>query len=38
MTDFLKILKYKISLKICPGGAKFFHTDRHEAKTLFNIL
>jgi hypothetical protein len=28
LTDFLKILEYKISWKIHPVGAEFFHTDR----------
>jgi hypothetical protein len=38
-TDFPKILKYKISQKICLVGAKLYHeetrADRHEANIRF---
>ena len=31
LTDFRKILKYKISTKIYAVGAELFHADRHDA-------
>jgi hypothetical protein len=44
LADFGKILKYKISRKICPVGAQLFHaggrTDKHDdaSKSLFAIF
>jgi len=39
-TDFGKILKYQISLKIRPVGAELFHevrrTDRHDEANSFS--
>ena len=36
-TDFRKMFKYKIFMKIRPVGAELFHTDRHdEANSRFS--